>query len=133
MRQGIIPEIWKCANVVSVHNKNEKNVKNNYRPISLLPILGKMLEKLFHDSLYSHLVSCNVLNPGQSGFRSGDSPINQLLHITHTIFKTFDCNPPLEVRSVYLDISKAFYRVWHGGLIYKLIRCGISGKLFLLI
>ena len=92
-----------------------------------------MFEKLFYDSLYSHLVSCNVLNPGQSGFRPGDSSINQLLHITHTIFKAFDCNPPLEVRSVYLDISKAFDRVWHDGLIYKLKRCGVSGKLPFLI
>ena len=120
LRQGVFPDIWKCANVVPVHKKNEKNVKSNYRPISLLPIFGKMFEKLVYDSLYSHFVSCNVLNPSQSGFCPGDSSINQLLHITHTIFKAFDCNPPLEVRSVYLDISKAFDRVWHDGLIYKL-------------
>ena len=90
-----------------VHKKNEKNVKGNYRPISLLPIFGKILEKLIFDSLYSHLVSNDLLNPNQSGFRPGDSTVNQLLSITHTIFKAFDCNPPLDVRSVYLDISKA--------------------------
>ena len=45
--------------------------------------------------------------------------VNQLLSITHTIFKAFDCNPPLDVCSVYLDISTAFDRVWHDGLIYK--------------
>ena len=56
LRQGVFPEIWKCANVVPVHEKNEKNVKSNYRPISLLPIFGKMFEKLVYDSLYSHLV-----------------------------------------------------------------------------
>ena len=55
------------------------------------------------------------------------------LSITHTIFKAFDCNPPLDVRTVYLDISKAFDRVWHDGLIYKLKRCGVSGQLLLLI
>ena len=63
LRQGVFPEIWKRANVVPIHKKNEKNLKSNYRPISLLPIFGKMLEKLVYDSLYSHLVSCNLLNP----------------------------------------------------------------------
>ena len=119
--------------VVPVHKKNEKNLKGNYRPISLLPIFGKIFEKLIYDSLYSHLVSHELLNPNQSGFRPGDSTVNQLLSITHTIFKAFDCNPPLDVRTVYLDISKAFDRVWHDGLIYKLKRCGVSGQLLLLI
>ena len=133
LRRGLFPEIWKYANVVPVHKKNEKNLKGNYRPISLLPIFGKIFEKLIYDSLYSHLVSHELLNPNQSGFRPGDSTVNQLLSITHTIFKAFDCNPPLDVRTVYLDISKAFDRVWHDGLIYKLKRCGVSGQLLLLI
>ena len=75
----------------------------------------------------------SFLNPNQSGFRPGDLTINQLLSITHSIFEAFDCNPTLEVRSVYLDISKAFDRVWHEGLIYKLKRCGVSGNLLLLL
>ena len=54
-----------------------------------------------------------MLNTNQSGFRPGDSTVNQLISITHTIFKAFDCNPSLDVRSVYLDISKAFDRAWH--------------------
>ena len=83
--------------------------------------------------LYATIVSHELLNPNQSGFRPGDSTVNQLLSITHTIFKAFDCNPPLDVRTVYLDISKAFDRVWHDGLIYKLKRCGVSGQLLLLI
>ena len=111
LRRGLFPAIWKYANIVPVHKKNEKTLKENYRPISLLPIFGKILEKLMYDSLYSHLVSHELLNPNQSGFRPGDSTINQLLQITHTIFKALDCNPPLDVRSVYLDISKAFDRV----------------------
>ena len=133
MKCGLFPQIWKCANVVPVHKKNEKNLKGNYRPISLLPIFGKILEKLIYDSLYTHLVSCELLNPNQSGFRPGDSTINQLISITHTIFKAFDCNPPLDVRSVYLDIPKAFDRVWHDGLVRKLKRCGVSGRLLSLI
>ena len=94
LRRGIFPEIWKYANVVPVHKKNEKNVKGNYRhrPISLLPIFGKILEKLIYDSLYSHLVPHELIHPNQSGFRPGDSTINQLVSVSHTIFKAFDCN-----------------------------------------
>ena len=133
LRSGVFPEIWKRANVVPIHKKNEKNLKSNYRPISLLPIFRKMLEKLIYDSLYSHLVSYDLLNPNQSGFRPGDSTVNQLISKTHKIFEAFDCNPALDVRSVYLDISKAFDRVWHDGLIYKLKRFGVSGQLLSLI
>ena len=133
LRSGIFPQIWKHGNVVPVHKENEKNLKGNYCPISQLPIFGKKLEKLIYDSLYSHLLSSDLLNPNQSGFRPGDSTVNQLISITHTIFKAFYCNPPLHVRSVYLDISKAFDRVWHDGLIYKLKRSGVSGSLLSLI
>ena len=74
-----------------------------------------------------------LLNPNQSGFRPSDSCINQLLTITHEIFEAFDCNPTLEVRSVFLDISKAFDKVWHEGLLYKLRSMGISGDLYKLL
>ena len=133
LRYGVFPEIWKCANVVPVHKKKEKNLMSNYRPISLLPIFGKMLEKLVYDFLYSHLVSCNFLNPNHSGFLPSDSTVNQMISIANTIFEAFDCNSPLDVGSVYLDISKAFDRVWHDGLIHKLKRCGVSVQLLSLI
>ena len=133
LRRGLFLEIWKYATVVPVYKKNEKNLKGNDRPISLLPIFTKIFAKLIYDSLYSHLVSHELLNSNQSGFHPGDSTVYQLLSITHTIFKAFDCNPPLDVRTVYLDISKAFDRVWHDGLIYKLKQCGVSGQLLLLI
>ena len=91
--QGIFPEVWKKANIVPVHKKNEKNLKTNYLPISLLPIFGNVLEKLIFDSLYSHLTAESFLDPSQSGFRPCDSTINQLLSITHSIYEAFDCNP----------------------------------------
>ena len=70
------------------------------------------------------------LNLNQLAFRPSDSCVNQLLAITHEIFEAFDCNPPLEVMSVFLDISKAFDKVWHEGLLYKLKSMGISGELY---
>ena len=72
----------------------------------------------------------NLLNSNQSGFRPSDSFINQLFAITHEIFEAFDCNPSLEIRSVFLEISKAFDKVWHEGLLYKLKSMGISGELY---
>ena len=71
-----------------------------------------------------------LLNPNQSGYRPSDSCINHLLAITHKIFEAFDCNPPLKVRSVFLDISKVFDKVWHEGLLYKLKIMDISGELY---
>ena len=108
MRRGLFPEILKFANVVLAHKKNEKHLKRNYRPISLLPIVEKILQKLIYDSLYSHLHSNELLNPNQSSFRQGNSTVKQLLLITNTIFKAFDSNPPLDVRAVHLAILKEF-------------------------
>ena len=108
-------------------------MKENYRPISLLPLFGNIFAKLIYDTVYGRLDSSDLLNPDQSGFRPGNSTINQLISIVHTISEAFDCNPTLEVRSVYLDISKAFDRVWHEGLIFKLRQCGVTGQLLSLI
>ena len=83
--------------------------------------------------MYSFLLEENLLNPNQSGFRPSHSCINQLVAITHETFEAFDCNPPLEVRSVFLDISKAFDKVWHDGLLYKLKSMGFSRELYKLL
>ena len=81
-------------------SEKKPNVKSNYRPISPRPFFGNVLEKLIYDSLYSHLISCNSLNPNQPGFHPCDSAINQDISITHTIFIAYDCNPSLDVRSI---------------------------------
>ena len=113
-----------------MHKKNDKQLVKNYLPISLLPIFGKIFEKIIFDRLYNFLSQEELLNPNQSGFRPSDSCVNQLIAITHEIFEAFDCNPSLEVRSVFLDISKAFDKVWHEGLLYKLKSMGVSGELY---
>ena len=73
-----------------------------------------------------------LLNPNQSDFCPGDSCINHLLAITHEIFQALDCNLSLEpiFRSVFLDISKAFDKIWHEALLYKIKPMGISGELY---
>ena len=74
-----------------------------------------------------------VLKAKQSGFRPSDSCIHQLIAITHNTFTAFDANLSLEVRGIFLDLSKAFDRVWHKGLIHKLKNFGIDGELLSLI
>ena len=98
-----------------------------------MPICGKIFEKVIFNKIYNFLLEESLLNSNQFGFRPGDSCINQLPAITHEIFEAFDCNPSLDVRSVFLDISKAFDKVWHEGLFYKIKSMGISGELYSLL
>ena len=74
-----------------------------------------------------------LLNPNQSGFIRGDFCIHQLISVTREIYVSFDINPSLEVGSVFLDISKAFDRVWHEGLFHKIKCMGVKGDLLALI
>ena len=74
-----------------------------------------------------------MLSKRESGFRPSDSCIYQMLAITHAIFLKFDSNPSLETRRVFLDISKAFDRVWYDGFLFKLKQTGVSGNLLRLI
>ena len=119
------------ANVVPTYKKNDKQLVKNCRPISLLPICGKIFEHFIYNKLFHFFQENNLISPNQSGFKPGDSCTNQLLAITHEIYKSFDDG--YEVRGVFLDISKSFDKVWHKGLIYKLKQNGISGKLLNLI
>ena len=132
LRSNTFLDVWNKANVTPVHKKGDKQVLKDYRPMSLLPICWKIFEKLIFNALYS-FEDHKLLNPCQSGFKKNDSCINQLVSITHEIYSAFDCNPSLEVRGVFLDLSKAFDEGWHDGLIYKLKSLGISGSLLKLI
>ena len=123
------PDIWKKSNIIPFHKKNEKQLDKNYQ----LPIFGKIFENIIFNRIYYFLSQEQLLNPNQSGFCPSDSCINQLLAITHGIFEAFDCNPPLEISSVFFDISKAFDKVWHRCLLYKLRSMGISEKLYKLL
>ena len=74
------------------------------------------------------MIQNNLLNSCQSSFRPNDSCINQLISITHNIYRAFNANPSLEVRGVFLDLSKAFDKVWHEGHLYKIKNDGINGN-----
>ena len=115
---SVYPDIWKLANVMPIHKKEDKQLVGNYRPISLLPICGKIFEKIIFNNLYSYLNVNKLLTKNQSSFRPGDSTTNQLLYLVSEIHEAFEDSKCLEVRAVFLDISKAFDKVWHNGLIF---------------
>ena len=124
---GSFPHNGKKANVVPVFKKKNKQELKNYRPISLLLVSGKIFERLLYDSMFKFFTENNLISQNQSGFKPGDSCTNKLLSITHQTHKSFD--NVHEVLSVFLDMSKAFDKVWHMGLIFKLKQNGISGNL----
>ena len=99
-----LPKEWKKSNIGIVHKKNDKQLIKNYRPVSLLPVCSKIFEKIIFNSLFKYLEDSNLLNGNQSGFRPGGCCIHQLLSMTHEIYKTFDANPSLENRGVFLDL-----------------------------
>ena len=93
----------------SCTQKSGKQSLKNYRPISLLPIFGKIFERIIYSNIFEYLPANKLISDNQSGFKPGNFCVNQLLSIIHKIFLLLDNG--LEVRGVFLDISKAFDKV----------------------
>ena len=111
---------WEKANVVPVYKGNNKQRIEKYLPISLLPVRGKILEQLIYNKMFEFFTENKLIPQNQPGFKPRDSCISQLLCITHDIYQPLD--DVLETRAVFLiyQISKAFDKVWHEGLLFKL-------------
>ena len=92
-----------------------------------------MFERVIYNPVFNYFQSNRLSTPSQSGFLPGDSCISQLLSIIHEIQTAFDENPTIDVRGVFLDISKAFDKVWHDGIIFKLKAYGVEGELLSLL
>ena len=86
--------------------------------MSLLSICGKIHERLLFNKMFKFFIENKLISSNQSSFKKSDSCFNYLLSITLEIYKSFDAG--LEVRSVFLDISKTFDKMWHDGIIFKL-------------
>ena len=119
IESGVFSDIWKKLNTVPVRKEGDKKIADNYRPIYPLPIVGKIFERVLFNSIFKYLNKNNLLSENHSGFRPSDLLEYQLLFSVHDIYASFDCNPLYNVRTMYLDISKAFERVRQDGLIYK--------------
>ena len=123
---------WKFRSVVPVFkNSGERSDPKNYRPISLLPVISKVFESLLNEALIAHLESFDLLSDKQYGFRGCRSTADLLTVVTERVYRALDrCG---EARAIALDISKAFDKVWHTGLLHKLASYGISGKVWAII
>jgi len=130
LTNSTVPNMWKQANVIPLFKKGDDSLMNNYRPVSLLPSVSKILERIVLKNVYNFMLDNNVISPHQSGFQPGDSTTNQLAFLYHTFCQALDAKK--DVRVVFCDISKAFDRVWHEGLLYKLEKIGIGGSLLAL-
>ena len=79
LKAGKFSTAWKKANVVPIHKKGNKQILNNYRAVSLLPICSKLFEKIIFDTIFQHLMVNKLLNPNQSDFLPGDSCMHQFI------------------------------------------------------
>lgn len=126
---GIFPEVWKRANVLPIPKNDNPTELSQFRPISILPTLSKVLERIVADQLNKYLISKSLLPSIQSGFRANHSTTTALAHIADDIFRANDrkCNTCL----ILLDFSKAFDTLNHQTLCKKLKYFGISGSALL--
>ncbi|GFX65941.1 probable RNA-directed DNA polymerase from transposon BS [Trichonephila clavipes] len=114
------PNNWKVAIVFPIHKpEKNKNSPDSYKPISLLSLLSKISEHVILNSINSHVYNTNFLNPNQFGFTKQLSTYHPLLRLTEKIYSGFQRGRTFD--AVFLDIQKAFDRVWIDGLSYKLI------------
>lgn len=132
LRIGYFPNDWKIATVLPFR-KAEKNPKDpaNYRPISLLPSLSKLLEKLILKRLIKFMTNTHVIPDTQFGFRPNHSTTHQILRLTEYIAQGFHAKQ--HTIAIFLDITKAFDKIWHQGLLYKLRQIGTPDYLFQII
>ena len=129
--QKMWPRLWKCARVVAVHKKKSRTSIENYRPISLLSVLGKTFEKLLVKKMTAFFEENHLSSNKQYGFRQNRSTSDLLLQLSTSWNKSLDNGKYTYV--IALDIAGAFDRVWHKGIVEKLKSMGIDGNLLELV
>ena len=103
----------------------ESNSPKSYRPISLLPIIGKVLERIITERITIFLIDKKMLNKLQYGFQKNKSCVHQVLRLSEHVNKWFNTRPSGRTISVFIDAEKAFDTVWHDGLRQMLLQDGI--------
>lgn len=126
LQSNEFPSLWKKATVIPLHKKDSKHEVSNYRPVSLISCVGKVLERVVFKYMFNFLIENDLFYKQQSGFLPKHNTVYQLIEMYDNI-----CNSLEEKKHtciVFCDISKAFDRVWHRGLIKKLDNYGFKGN-----
>ena len=128
LNESVLPDVWKQANVTSIHKKGDKTKPENYRPISLTSVPCKLMEKIIRDQIVEHMTRNDFFSPFQHGFVSGKSCVTQLLEFLDDITEALDQGDDIDI--IYVDFSKAFDKIPHRKLMKKLWGYGIRGKIY---
>ena len=124
LEQGKIPLRWKSAIITPTHKGGKKDIVNNYRPISVLPFMDKILERIIKERLMTHLENQHCITENQGGYRKNYSTITMTRKLVDHILTNRESNTP--TLAVFIDLAKAFDTISHAGLIRKLQLYGIK-------
>lgn len=120
---GIFPDQWKCGNLILIPKEGLSSDPSNYRPISLISLRGKLLEKLIHDRLFSYLTDNNILTDRQGGFRPGNSTTITASLFISQVMEAYNLGH--FTSAVFVDLQKAFDTIDHPILLNKLSAYGV--------
>ncbi len=126
LRQSIFPNAEKLANVTPIYKSADQSLMDNYRPISVLPVLSKIVERVVHRQLSDYLEENCLLSPNQFGFRKGRSTHHAVTYFSDYIRNCMDKGE--YCGAAFIDLNKAFDTVDHGRFLSKLPHYGIKGK-----
>lgn len=121
-----IPDDWKAASVTPIFKSGDRHKISNYRPISILPLIGKIFEKLLHNRIYDHLCINNFLSPNQGGFRPGMGINDSIDTLLDFVYNSLNDNKL--ILTIFYDLKKAFDTINHNILFSKLHGAGFRDK-----